>query len=214
MYLVRPSSSEVAMDNRKVVLDADFFRKFTDNESNTKVLETLLSDLGYSPVMHHYVATRELRNNKMLEDLKNQGKIKIIRDSDFIPDNELEDYDSYFRNAYRKVNAFDLDEEVNVLEYGYTEDVYHESLGEIRSIYLARKLKYDVFLSNDNGSKQIVDYVNSKKHHIDVYNVAEILFRCKKEGTSLAFKDLKNVLYQLQKDKCKQIEELYNIFHK
>lgn len=201
------------MDNKKVVLDADFFRKFTDNESNTKVLEKLLSDLGYSPVMHHYVATRELRNNKMLENLKKQGKIEIIRDSDFILDDELEDYDSYFRNAYRKVNALDLDEDVNILEYGYTKDVYHESLGEIRSIYLARKLKYDVFLSNDNGSKQIVDYVNSRRHHIDVYNVAETLFKCKNVGTTLVFKDLKNVFYQLKKDKCKQLEELYAIFH-
>lgn len=214
MFLARPSSLEVAMSDKKVVLDADFFRKFTDNELNTKLLETLLSDLGYSPVMHHYVATRELRHNKLLENLKNQGKIEIIKDLDFLTEDDLEDYDSYFRNAYRKVNALDLEEDVDVLEYGYTEDVYHESLGEIRSIYLARKLKYDIFLSNDNGSKQIVEYVNSKRHHIDVYNVAEILFKCKNVGTSLEFKDLKNVFHQLKKDKCKKLEELYDIFHK
>ena len=83
-------------DKQKVVLDADFFRHTTDHENNTLLLEKLLDEAGYTPIMHKYVADIELRENKHLTHMKSKERIEIVSEKDFLsfPD---ENYERYLR---------------------------------------------------------------------------------------------------------------------
>lgn len=202
------------MASSKVVLDADFFRKFTDDEFNTALLEKVLNELGYDAVIHKYVAERELRNNNHLKKLIESNKVEIIGEDEYLSPDDFDDYDEYFRRAYQTLNAIELGDDINIMEYGYKEEVFHESLGEIRSLYLARKKGYGVFLSDDSGARKIVGFLNSKKHHIDVYRVVDVLFRCNEIGADITYKDLKNLFYKLKMANCKDLDALYKCYKK
>ncbi len=182
------------MEKSKVVVDADFFRHATDVEPNSKVFETMLDELSMIPVMHKYVAEVELANNPQLENLIKNGFIEIVDESDFIDDNNIEEYNRYFRGAYRKTNRLELGEDVDVLKYGYSGETRKESLGEIRSIYLAMKKGYKIFMSDDNGSRLIANYVNNSKHKIDVWKLPRLLEECHNNVTSLTWKDIRNIV--------------------
>ena len=182
------------MERSKVVIDADFFRHATDVEPNSKVLETMLNELNMAPVMHKYVAEVELVNNPHLEKLIKAGFIEIIGESDYIDEKNIEEYKRYFRGAYKIINRIDLGEDEDVLKYGYSEDIRKESLGEIRSIYLAMKKGYKIFMSDDNGSRLVANYANSSKHRVEVWKLSRMLEECYGKGTSLTWKDIRNIV--------------------
>ena len=45
------------------VIDADFFRKITEYEYGTALLQRVMKELNLNPVMHEFVAEIELRDN-------------------------------------------------------------------------------------------------------------------------------------------------------
>ena len=182
------------MEKSKVVLDADFFRHATDIEPNSKVFETMLNELCMTPVMHKYVAEVELAKNHHLEKLIESGFIEIIGESDYIDEKNIEEYKRYFRGAYKIINRIELGEDEDVLGYGYSGETRKESLGEIRSIYLALKKGYKIFMSDDNGSRLVANYANNSKHRIDVWNLSRLLGECHNNGTSLTWRDIRNIV--------------------
>ena len=182
------------MEKSKVVIDADFFRHATDIEPNSKVFETMLNELNMTPVMHKYVAEIELTKNPHLEKLIMSGFIEIIGESDFIGEKNIKEYNRYFRGAYKKINLKELGEDIDVLKYGYSAEARKESLGEIRSIYLAMKKGYKIFMSDDNGSSRVANYANNSKHMIEVWKLSRLLEECHENGTSLIWKDIRNIV--------------------
>lgn len=204
------------METKKVVIDADFFRKYTDGELNTNLLEKVLNELEYVPVMHRYVADVELEGNCHLKRLIADKKIEVIDESRYILEEDKEDYEDYFRAAYKKANHLDLGEE-DVFKYGYDRSVLHQSLGEIRSLYMARKMGYDIFLSDDGDSRTIADYLNSSRRQIKVIDVPDALINCHKKGTKITYKDIRNLIFKLKKERCsemrlKKIEEVISLY--
>lgn len=196
------------METEKVVVDADFFRRLTDGESNTVLFEKILKTLGYEPVMHKYVAKKELKDNLLLDNLIRNNKIEILDERKCISDEDKSDYEEYFRIVYKKLNLFDLTETADVYEYGYNEEASGESLGEIRSLYMARYLGYSVFLSDDSDSGIVAEYLRSNRRDIRVYGVVDALLKCKEVGTTICYRDIKNLFYRLEKIKCRRIDEL------
>lgn len=198
------------MEKSKVVIDADFFRHVTDVEPNSKVLETMLNELNMAPVMHKYVAEIELCNNARLENLIKTRAIVIIGEPDFINDDNIEEYKRYFRGAYKRINGLDIDDDTDVLRYGYSFEALKESLGEIRSIYLAMKKGYKIFMSDDNGSRLVAKYASNSKHMIDVWKLCRLFEECHNNGTSLAWTDIRNIVAkgiynETERDKIKNL---------
>ena len=129
-----------------------------------------------------------------MDKLIKSGAIEVIGEKDFINEEGIEEYKRYFKSAYKITNRVDINDDVDVLEYGYSFEAPKESLGEIRSIYLAMKKGYKIFMSDDNGSKLIAQYTSNSKHTIDIWKLQRLLEECKNVGTSLTWKDIRNIV--------------------
>ncbi len=135
----------------KAVIDADFFRKLTEYEKGIKLFLHVMDDLGMEPVIHEFVADTELKGNVYLQELLTAEKVTIVRYEDYLGEEDQAEYERYFLEAYERINHFDFPEGKNI--YQYAEG--GESLGEIRSLYMARKRGYIYFMSDDADAKTL-----------------------------------------------------------
>lgn len=198
------------MDNRtKAVIDADFFINTTEYDRNTTFFLRILDEMEMQPVMHEFVAKVELCQNKYLDQLLQSGRIVTIRYEDYLlSDTDKEEYREYFLDVYERINLY---------TFPVNEDIYaysgrQESLGEIRSLYMAMKKGYHYFMSDDRHSKSLAKNFFSSKHAIEVDSLYDVLVKCKKRGTALAWKDIRpavtNAMNKRQ-DKIEYLKKLY-----
>ena len=127
---------------RKAVINADFFIKSTHNDEKAEIFLKMMEDLNIQPVMHHYVYEVELRKSIAVKQLVEKNQIEVYQTEEFVTDEK--EYREYFLDAYEWFNRFELKEGENIYTY-HEED---ESLGEIRSLYLAKKKEQKLLLNN------------------------------------------------------------------
>lgn len=197
------------MDERiKAAIDADFFRKITDYEHGNALFLRVIDALKIQPVMHEFVAENELRGNQYLQELIDANKITIIRHIDYIQEEEKEAYEFYFKEAFERINKFDFPEGTDI--YTYAEK--QESLGEIRSFYMVKKLGYTYFMSGDADARTLVRYFSSSRHMIVVQTLYDVLAACRRQGTGFVWKDINvtatNAMRKRQ-DKLNELKEIY-----
>ena len=197
-------------NKQKVVIDADFFRHTTDYEIGTSLFETILNDSGYIPVMHEYIYKVELKNNTKLKYLITTGKIEIVKEKDFLNAEEIESYKDFFVQAYNYLNTNPFDGDP--MEYGYDGCCFEESLGEIRSIYMAMKLGYEIVLSDDDDSVKLVKFINSKKHSIKVTNLYNMLVSNFKNAGNLRWKDLRVTVPKVFNNRQRLLDKLVELY--
>ena len=198
------------LSNQKVVIDADFFRHTTEHEIGTALFEKLMSENGYIPVMHKYVSAVELKDNDKLASLIRNKKIIIISEKDYLKSNDV-DYREFFLVMYQKLNGVELGEE-DIATYGYDGQCWGESLGEIRSVYLAYSKGYSLLLSDDHGAREAVEYISSSKHTVEVRSFYDLLKSNIAEEGSLRWKDIKysaERVFKRNLNKYNELEKLY-----
>lgn len=198
------------MDNRtKAVIDADFFINTTEYDRSTAFFLRILDEMEMQPVMHEFVAETELSQNRYLDQLLQSGQIAIVRYEDYLcSDTDKEEYKEYFLDAYERINRREFSKNKDI--YGYSDG--QESLGEIRSLYMAMKRGYHYFMSDDGHSKFLAKNFFSRKHAIEVNSLYDVLVKCKERGTDLTWKDINptvsNAMNKRQ-DKIENLKELY-----
>lgn len=193
----------------KAVIDADFFIHATQYEQNTTLFLQIMRDLGLHPVMHDFVANTELGKDPYLRSLRDNRQLTVINYENYLLcSRDREEYDEYFREAYEKLNRFPFPEHEDIYQYASL----HESLGEIRSLYMAVKNNYPYFMSDDGGSRLLAKTFFSNKHKIEVKCLYDALIQCKDQGTSLTWKAINptvsNALRSRQ-DRLNTLKELY-----
>lgn len=197
------------MDGRmKAVIDADFFRNITEHEQKSDLFLQVMTDLGMKPVMHEFVAKVELQGNVYLQKLLDEGFITIISYEDYLNKENKEEYEEYFREAYERINRFDFPERHNIYEYAER----GESLGEIRSLYMARKMGYIYFMSDDADAKVLAKSFFSSKSAVQVLSLYDALVMCKK-STKLRWKDINPTVTKAMRkrqDKVNTLKKLYS----
>ena len=191
----------------RAVVDADFFIKMTDHDDqNATLFFTLMDDLEFQLIMHKYVAEMELKSFPELKKLIEAGKIIVLDYNDYITDANCEEYEEYFRDAFEQMNKYPFPENEDIFTY-HCED---ESLGEIRSVYMAKTLQYPYFMSDDGSAKQLADRNSTSKHPITTWNVYEALMQCKERGTRITLKMLNPTIsniFRKRQDKLKKLQE-------
>lgn len=194
------------MDNRtKAVIDADFFRNATEYDWSTTFFLRILDEMEMQPVMHEFVAETELRQNQYLDQLLQSGRIAVVRYEDYLRDDtDKEEYKEYFLDAYERINRFVFPTDEDIYEYSDKK----ESLGEIRSLYMAMKKGYHYFMSDDGGSRFLAKNFFSGKHAIEVNSLYDVLVKCKERGTNLTWKDINPTVTQAMNKRQDRIEEL------
>ena len=201
----------MSLEEQRVVIDADFFYNTTEYESGTGLFEKLMEENGYFPVMQKFVAEVELRGNLKLKQLLSRKIITVIGEKKYISQDDS-DYNEYFHRAYEKINLYEIGD-VDILKYGYDGQHAGESLGEIRSIYMAFALGYKIMLSEDGHSKLLANFVSSKRNQLIIETLYDLVIRNKKENGTLRWNDIKITIpkvYQKTKpNQYREIEELY-----
>jgi len=192
----------------KVVIDADFFRNITEHEQGTKLFLQVMKDLNMKPFMHEFVANTELKGNKYLKKLLDTGDISIIFYQDYLNEENRGEYEAYFRQAYEKINYFDFSEKNDVFQYADQD----ESLGEIRSLYMAKQMGYIYFMSDDADARLLAKKFFSGKRGVEVRTLFDAFFMCKEKNTALRWKDISPTVtnaMQKRQDKVNELRDLY-----
>ncbi len=197
------------MDVRiKAVIDADFFRKLTEYEKGIKLFLHIMDDLDMEPVMHEFVADTELKGNEYLQKLLAAEKVSIVHYKDYLGEEDREEYERYFLEAYERINHFDFPNGENIYQYSEC----GESLGEIRSLYMARKKGYVYFMSDDADAKTLAESFFSSKRTVTVISLFDAFIICKQKNTRLEWKDINSTVtnaMRKRQDKIKRLKELY-----
>ncbi|MCM1256745.1 MAG: hypothetical protein NC307_02710 [Roseburia sp.] len=199
------------MDEKiKVAIDADFFRNITEYEQGINLFLQVMKDLGMQPFMHEFVANVELKGNKYLKQLRDAGEISIIIYGDYLKKEDRLEYEEYFRQAFETINLFDFPEESDIYEYADRD----ESLGEIRSLYMASKRGYIYFMSDDADARTLAKRFFSSKRGVAVKTLYDVLIMCKEVGTKLQWKDINPTVanaMQKRQDKVNNLKGIYKI---
>ncbi len=136
------------------------------------------------------------------------GEIRIICYSDYLMEEDKKSYDNYFREAYERINYFSFPEGEDIYTYADRE----ESLGEIRSLYMARKMGYLYFMSDDADSKTLAKAFFSRKSGIVVKTLYEVFVLCKERETDLTWKDIKVTAANAMRTKQHQLNQLKELY--
>lgn len=167
-----------------------------------------MGDLGLKAVMHEFVANTELKGNMYLQQLLDKGIVSIVYYKDYLKEEDNAEYAEYFTKAYEKVNRLDFSESDDIYEYADQD----ESLGEIRSLYMARKLGYIYFMSDDADAKMLTKKFFSSKNKVEVKSLFDVLVMCKERDTNLQWKDINPTVtnaMRKRQDKIDSLKELY-----
>ena len=193
--------------NNYAVIDADFYIKMTKYACDKGALFLqLLGDLGVQAVMHKYVAKIELKKDKYIQEFIESGQIELSDYEDYlISEQDAVEYKEYFISAYEQMNRYDFPEDADVYEYA-CED---EGLGEIRSIYLAKKLGYHYFMSDDGGARRLA---KSLWRCPEVLNVYDALVKCKENGTTITLKQLNPTISNVFRDRQNMLNVLRELY--
>lgn len=198
------------MDERmKVAIDADFFRNITEYDKGIGLFLQVMKDLNIAPVMHEFIAKVELKGNKYLQQLLDKDIVTIVSYEDYLKEEDKAEYEEYFFEAYERINLFDFPKGCDIYEY----EERGESLGEIRSLYMARKMGYIYFMSDDADAKMLANNFFSRKNVIMVQSLFDVLVLCKEKNTALRWKDINpTVINAMRKrqDKVNELKELYS----
>lgn len=196
-------------EQKKAAIDADFFRNITQYEQGTNLFVQVMNDLKLAPVMHEFVAKVELKGNQYLQQLLDDGIIKIISYTDYLKEEDKAEYKEYFLEAYERINHFSFSEECDIYQY---QDP-GESLGEIRSLYMARKMGYIYFMSDDSDAKFLAKNFFLSKSKVIVKSLYDALIMCKENNTMLRWKDIDPTVKQAmnkRQDRISSLRKLYN----
>lgn len=191
-----------------VVIDADFFLNITEYEHGTALFLRVMNDLGMKPIMHEFVANVELKGNIYLQQLLDTGTVSVVSYKDYLKEEDKAEYAEYFMEAYERVNHFDFSESSDIYEYADRD----ESLGEIRSLYMARKMGYIYFMSDDADAKTLAGNFFSGKRKVNVKSLFDVLVMCKEKNTGLQWKDINPTVtnaMRKRRDKIDRLKELY-----
>lgn len=137
-----------------------------------------------------------------------KGIVTTLSYDDYLCEEDRAEYEEYFTEAYERINRFDLPKGCDIYKYEEPD----ESLGEIRSLYMARKKGYIYFMSDDAGAKMLAKNFFSNKRIVKVQSLFDVLIMCKERDTMLRWKDINPTVtnaMRKRQDKVKRLKELY-----
>lgn len=160
------------MDHARVVLDTDFINGITEYQDGdpADLFRRVFRELGREPVVHPFVAERELIYNTVAQKLMKEGALCVIPLKNIIDPNSEEEqtlYRNNFEDMYTQITCETLCAETDI--FGRNAK---KSFGEIHSVLLAAELGIPLLYSNDYGAKTAARYY--AKGRLTVQNAEEV----------------------------------------
>ena len=95
------------MSKKEAIVDTCFFNKLSNDGKNIEALKKVLVDLDFKPVVHPYIAEKELDVFPHFNKLVEEGFIRKTEYNEFIEDeDDAELYEQYFPELYEVMRVY------------------------------------------------------------------------------------------------------------
>lgn len=150
-------------------------------EKEKEFVRSIFNSLQKKPVVHIFVSEQELLTNKVIKELVEENFIDVINYDTFLPAEIFKiQYAETFADFYNFMNGEFIEKVFDVITKHHSK----KNMGEIHSLILAQYMGIPIFMSNDNGAKNLAkSRVNTQSFSIDVMNVCEVFCEIKRNGT-------------------------------
>ena len=178
-----------------------------------EAFKKVLVDLDYKPVVHPYIAEKELDVFPHFNKLVEEGFIRKAEYSEFIEDeDDAELYEQYFPELYEEMREYleikGLKKQIEklVIPKGQTIYTYRRagmSLGDVHMILMAFFMRLPIILSEDGDIEFLRSVakrkISSDSYNLDIYNVMDLIMMiAKKEDTTFSKKELEKVVLEVK----------------
>lgn len=177
------------MSKKEAIVDTCFFNKLSNNGKNIEAFKKVLVDLEYKPVVHPYIAEKELDVFPQFNKLIEEGFIRKAEYSEFIEDeDDAELYEQYFPELYEEMREYleikgsKKRIEKLAIPKGQTIYTYRRagmSLGDVHMILMAFFMRLPIILSEDGDIEFLRSVakrkISSNSYNLDIYNVVDLI---------------------------------------
>lgn len=217
------------MSKKEAIVDTCFFNKLSNDGKNIEAFKKVLVDLDFKPVVHPYIAEKELDVFPHFNKLVEEGFIRKAEYREFIEDeDDAELYEQYFPELYEEMREY-LDIkgskkqiEKLVIPKGQTIYTYRKasmSLGDVHMILMAFFMRLPIILSEDGDIEFLRSVakrkISSDSYNLDIYNVMDLIkMIAQKEDTTFSKKELKNVVLNVkERPKLAEVNAIWDKSH-
>lgn len=217
------------MSKKEAIVDTCFFNKLSNDGKNIEAFKKVLVDLDYKPVVHPYIAEKELDVFPHFNKLVDEGFIRKAEYSEFIEDDDdAELYEQYFPELYEEMRKYleikgsKKQIERLAIPKGQTIYTYRRagmSLGDVHMILMAFFMRLPIILSEDGD----IDFlrsvakrkISSDSYNLDIYNVMDLIMMiAQKEDTKFSKKELEKVVLEVkERAKLSEVKQAWNETH-
>lgn len=217
------------MSKKEAIVDTCFFNKLSNDGKNIEAFKKVLVDLNYKPVVHPYIAEKELDVFPHFNKLVEEGFIRKAEYSEFIEDeDDAELYEQYFPELYEEMREYlemkgaKKQIEKLAIPKGQTIYTYRRagmSLGDVHMILMAFFMRLPIILSEDGDIEFLRSVakrkISSNSYNLDIYNVMDLIMMiAQKEDTSFSKKELEKVVLEVkERAKLSEVKQAWNETH-
>lgn len=218
------------MNKKEVLVDTVFLKKLSCDGKNLETFKKVMSDLGYRPVVHPYVADNELDMHSYFAKLVDEGFVRVANYNEFLDDDEDKAlYESYFIDIHNTLREY-LDAaggkkqlEKLILPKGQNVFTYRKasmSLGDVHMILMAFFTRMPIILTEDSDIGLLRSItkrkMGSESYTLDIYNAVDLLkMIAEKEDTVFTKSDLVNIVKSIgERAYQSDVKQTWNKTHK
>ena len=217
------------MSKKEAIVDTCFFNKLSNDGKNIEAFRKVLVDLHYKPVVHPYIAEKELDVFPHFNKLVEEGFIRKAEYSEFIEDeDDAELYEQYFPELYEEMREYleikgsKKQIEKLVIPKGQTIYTYRRagmSFGDVHMILMAFFMRLPIILSEDGDIEFLRSVakrkISSDSYNLDIYNVMDLIMMiAKKEDTTFSKKELEKVVLEVkERARLSEVKQVWNETH-
>ena len=217
------------MSKKEAIVDTCFFNKLSNDGKNIEAFKKVLVDLDYKPVVHPYIAEKELDVFPHFNKLVEEGFIRKAEYSEFIEDeDDAELYEEYFPELYEEMREYleikgsKKQIEKLVIPKGQTIYTYRRagmSLGDVHMILMVFFMRLPIILSEDGDIEFLRSVakrkISSDSYNLDIYNVMDLIMMiAKKEDTTFSKKELEKVVLEVkERARLSEVKQVWNETH-
>ena len=217
------------MSKKEAIVDTCFFNKLSNDGKNIEAFKKVLVDLDFKPVVHPYIAEKELDVFPHFNKLVEEGFIRKAEYNEFIEDeDDAELYEQYFPELYEEMREYleikgsKKQIEKLAIPKGQTIYTYRKasmSLGDVHMILMAFFIRLPIILSEDGDIEFLRSVakrkISSDSYNLDIYNVMDLIkMIAQKEDTTFSKKELKNVVLNVkERPKLAEVNEIWDKSH-
>ena len=217
------------MSKKEAIVDTCFFNKLSNDGKSIEIFKKVLVDLDYKPVVHPYIAEKELDVFPHFNKLVEEGFIRKAEYSEFIEDeDDAELYEQYFYELYEEMREYleikgsKKKIEKLVIPKGQTIYTYRRasmSLGDVHMILMAFFMRLPIIFSEDGDIEFLRSVakrkISSDSYNLDIYNVMDLLMMiAQKDNTTFSKKELEKVVLEVkERSRLSEVKREWNRTH-